>query len=241
MNGDLNNAGIYQFRISRPEGYRFYIGHAASLRKRRNDHLSSLRRGVHKNARMQRAFSKYGENAFSFEVLLVCEKSAKALEMYEKRIIDRYHPRHHLYNICLDCVGSKLGVRQSAEHRAKIGSANKGRKPSASCIEAVKKGAKKRIGRKYSPERIAKGLATKRANAERDGYWTNPASVAKMAKTLTGRKLSVEHRSAISRGHIGQVGHWKGKRLSESHRANVSRGLREKRYGHRSNGDDKGG
>lgn len=46
-----------------------YIGRTKNPRKRQNDHFSYLRKGKHPNTHLQRAFNKYGEGSFYFEVL----------------------------------------------------------------------------------------------------------------------------------------------------------------------------
>lgn len=54
-----------------------YIGSTKnSFEQRKGNHWSSLKRGDHRNPALQAAWNKYGEEAFSWQVLLMCEESA---------------------------------------------------------------------------------------------------------------------------------------------------------------------
>jgi|GEM_PF-4779364 len=46
-----------------------YIGSSIDIRNRKNAHFSSLRKGNHPNPHFQKAFNKYGESSFCFNVL----------------------------------------------------------------------------------------------------------------------------------------------------------------------------
>lgn len=59
--------GIYNI-INTINGHR-YVGQASNLNKRKNDHFSDLRLSKHRNSHLQRAYNKYGVNAFLFKVL----------------------------------------------------------------------------------------------------------------------------------------------------------------------------
>lgn len=76
-----STSGIY--RIVCTANKKIYIGSALNLYSRRNEHFSELRRNIHKNPHLQNAWNKYGEEAFSFEVLeQVLPISLTAREQY---------------------------------------------------------------------------------------------------------------------------------------------------------------
>jgi group I intron endonuclease len=187
----MKKTGIYRIVIDRGEDpAKFYIGQAAKIGNRKSSHLGCLRRGTHKNQNLQRAFNKYGEPAFRFEVLLIC--SVENLTLYEQRIVDSYD-RDELYNLCLECVDSVLGIKRAVkregtfkgrshtiESRALISSKKKGWKPEASHIEHLRRIAREKeptsrhlieklaamkLGTKKTAEEIAQRTATRRANA----------------------------------------------------------------------------
>lgn len=61
------SSGVYQI-LCEPTG-KIYIGSAVNLRERWRNHVSGLRRGVHRNAHLQNAWEKYGEANFEFSIL----------------------------------------------------------------------------------------------------------------------------------------------------------------------------
>jgi group I intron endonuclease len=60
-------SGIYQIR-NILDG-KIYVGSAKNLKTRWTTHLWALRSKKHFNIHLQRAFDKYGENSFIFEIL----------------------------------------------------------------------------------------------------------------------------------------------------------------------------
>jgi group I intron endonuclease len=60
----------YIYKITNETTGRVYIGATCSFVKRKQDHISSLRNGKHKNILIQRDFNKYGKDSFLFEVIL---------------------------------------------------------------------------------------------------------------------------------------------------------------------------
>ena len=102
-----------------------YVGQAAiTFRHRRLAHLRSLRKNVSKSIILQHAWNKYGENAFEWSVLWKC--IPEDCNKWEQWWIDylKAVDREHGYNMC-PVAGSKLGVKMTAAHKAKIGLANK--------------------------------------------------------------------------------------------------------------------
>ena len=63
--------GIY--KITNIENNKIYIGLSRNLLKRLYNHKYHLRRNTHQNDHLQKAWNKYGENSFKFEIIEVCE------------------------------------------------------------------------------------------------------------------------------------------------------------------------
>lgn len=63
-------SGIYT--ITHVKTDRVYVGQSANVCKRLMAHLSLLRKGNHRNPKLQSAFNYYGEDAFRFEPLEDC-------------------------------------------------------------------------------------------------------------------------------------------------------------------------
>lgn len=66
-----HNSCIYQIK-NKINGKK-YIGQTSDFQKRKNSHLSALRRGKCFNSYLQRAFDVYGEDAFEFSILEYCD------------------------------------------------------------------------------------------------------------------------------------------------------------------------
>ena len=62
--------GIYKI-INKING-KYYLGSTKNFRKRKLRHLNELRKGVHHNIHLQRAFVKYGEENFKFILIEKC-------------------------------------------------------------------------------------------------------------------------------------------------------------------------
>ena len=159
-------SGIY--RITCTANKMFYIGSAINLRDRHRCHFKDLRRNAHQNPKMQRAFNKYGENAFTFEILEIV-LIPEMLTMREQHYFDTLKPfGKHGFNIA-HVAGSTQGRKHTLETRATMGKVNLGNKYW--------------VGRKHTPEAIEK---IRQASASRTH---TPEARAKMSATRKGRKL----------------------------------------------------
>lgn len=77
----------------------FYIGQSVDFYSRKKHHLNHLRRGTHANDRLQKAFNKYGEDAFTFHPVEV--PASVSLDAVEQRMLERLGTHEDSYNICL--------------------------------------------------------------------------------------------------------------------------------------------
>lgn len=115
--------GVY--RILNSVNGKMYVGGAyVSLERRKKTHFDELRAGVHGNEHLQRAWDKYGEEVFAFEVLERCRP--EDVENREQYWLDHYNPTDDAigYNKS-PTAGSSLGVRRSVEYKRKISRAFK--------------------------------------------------------------------------------------------------------------------
>lgn len=175
-------SGIYRF-VNFKNG-KIYTGSAINLYRRRIDHIKELRAGKHHNSYLQRAWDKYGEQDFCFEVLEICEKE-KLLEL-EQRWIDRLNcvkpngynlnpiagsnlGRKFDDNFRLKASARQTGVKRSEETRKLMSEAQANRKRDPSIglkISEAKKG--KGVGRKHPPEQLAKMKIAQIARREKE-------------------------------------------------------------------------
>lgn len=74
-----------------------YIGSSNHVEKRLTEHFRLLKKSIHENIKLQRAFVKYGEGAFTGQLALICSQENKYL--YEQIFIDFYDAVRKGYNI----------------------------------------------------------------------------------------------------------------------------------------------
>lgn len=104
-------SGIY--RIKNVENGHSYIGSAKNIAGRWRSHLNTLRTRKKSPPKLQKAWDKYGEAAFVFEVVELCAVSD--LLTREQFYIDSERP---YYNTRKE-ARSNIGIRWSAETNAK--------------------------------------------------------------------------------------------------------------------------
>lgn len=119
--------GIYQ--ITNTQNKKKYIGSAVSILARWHQHKLALRRGTHCNAHLQAAWLKYGEEAFTFEIVEVC--STANLQIKEEQCIKQAsaNDRKYGYNKRIDCK-TNLGIKYSEASRKKLRDSHLGHKRS---------------------------------------------------------------------------------------------------------------
>lgn len=156
-------SGIYMIRNLR-DG-KVYVGQAANIAMRRMQHIRALRRGDHKNIRMQRAFNRDGESAFDFSVIEWC--GIEQLTEREQFWIDAHS---YIYNIC-PAGGSSLGVKRSDETKAKQ--------------SALKKNAS--VAHLMTPEARAKAAKTHKERWHKIHGKQSPETIAKRSASLKAR------------------------------------------------------
>jgi group I intron endonuclease len=129
-----SSPGIY--KITSTTSGKIYIGCASNIRTRINGHLYDLRRNKHNNSYLQRAWNKYSEENFVFEIIEKCD-------------ISDLHFKEHYWVNELNCLDRSIGYNlkptdpngksvHSEETKEKLRIINKGKKPSPACIEAGK-------------------------------------------------------------------------------------------------------
>ena len=214
--------GVYRI-VCEPTGNAYIGSTGVSFHERWKFHRFQLRRGTHDAKYLQNSWSKYGESAFSFKVMVVCAKE-NAL-FYEQLFMDELQPA---FNTC-KIAGSCLGRRFSDETKKRFSKAQRAVRPKylldgdMLCISEIaeRTGISAGIltsrimgGGKTAEQAVAMGPSRGTTYYEYDGrkqtlarwaqeFGENPARLLHYVK----RGLSIEEaKSAIDRRH--------GKRLS---------------------------
>lgn len=198
----INESGIYKI-VNLVNG-KMYIGSAVNFKRRKSQHMAKLRHNKHHNIYLQRAFNKYGEKSFIFEIIDTVSHRSE-LKYREDYWIGKYNFDEELYNIAISTFAPMLGRPLTEEHKRKISEANKGEnhpqygKPLAENI-------RKKISNTLKGNRLSKETRDKisKANAGKNhpmyGKKHTKKARNKMSKSHTDVKLSDTHKIAISKG-----------------------------------------
>lgn len=149
----MKKVGIYRITLTRPDGrVSHYIGQSHDLMQRLRAHRYLLTRGLHTNRHLLAAWQLYGPGAFSF-VILEEGVSSEQITTRETWWIDQLRAHHTQGGFNQrETAGSNHGLKKSAEavrrsnahrkgrplseaHKAAIGAANRGRKPTVECLQ----------------------------------------------------------------------------------------------------------
>lgn len=98
-------SGVYVIRNT--INGKVYVGSTKSFHARFRAHKYALQGGKHHSRKLQRAWVKYGSEAFSFEKVLVCAE--ECLLQYEQIVIDYYQAHTKGYNHLVK-AGSRAGT-----------------------------------------------------------------------------------------------------------------------------------
>jgi group I intron endonuclease len=141
-------SGIYEI-INNINGKK-YIGSALDLNKRSRVHKLKLQNGKHHASYLQRSWNKYGENSFSFNILLYCDK--QSLITYEQIAIDYYKPEYN----SSPTAGNSLGVKHTKQARKNMALAHLGNRNSVGNKGCVGRVLSEETKRKISTSNLGK-------------------------------------------------------------------------------------
>lgn len=118
------NGVIYEIRNN--VNNKRYIGSTIGIKWRKSTHFSLLKRGKHHSLALQRAYNKYGEDAFFFAIIEDGISQDYLIER-EQYWLDKLKPE---YNV-LKMAGSNKGWHHSDKTKAGMSAKRKGRSPSS--------------------------------------------------------------------------------------------------------------
>ena len=196
-----------------------YVGSALNITKRWLGHKAELKEGKHHSCLLQRAWDKYGEQSFKFEILEEVSNPQHLLA-YEQVYLDYYksYEVDRGYNIC-KIAGSPLGIKHSEETKQKMSEAKKNQSE-----ETKKKISEAHTGKKLSEDtknkireanvgkKLSEDTKNKISQASKN---ISEETRRKISETSRGRKHSEEAKNKISEAR-------KGKIFSEEHRKKIS-------------------
>lgn len=194
------NCGVYS--ITSPSGRR-YIGSSKNMRARWAQHRVDLRRGVHHSEQLQRAFLKYGLDAFVFAPLLYCDESM--LKHYEQTALDALQPEYNGAKVAVWSPGrpaseesrAKMRREFSDETKKKLSAARRARPPAS--LETRTRISNSLAGMKKTHESISKRRQTDALNPKVRSHKQSglPVGITRKRQkfcaraTINGRRVTV--------------------------------------------------
>lgn len=205
------------YKIRNVVNNKFYVGSTVDSRKRFWAHRKDLRAGKHSSIALQRAWDKYGEDCFKFEIVEQLD-SREELFPAEQRWLDEHFGKDYCYNVAAHADAPMRDA--SPEMRAHLANTTKA---------WLKRKGHPRLGVKHTPETLAKIAANRIPPKGEDHY-------------RFGKPLDEEIRKKIGEAQKG-VPKAPGRTVSEEGReklrAAVKRGEESHFYGKRPvNADD---
>jgi len=139
--------GVY--RIRNLVNGNLYVGSSLHLQKRKSVHFRDLRKGTHHSQHLQRAWQKYGESNFVFEVMFHCAK--ETARWYEQKALDVLQPAYNVLKI----AGSPYGRKHTEDAKEKMRIAKVGKVQTPEHKAAVlAAAAARRVKKGLSPEQV---------------------------------------------------------------------------------------
>ena len=114
------------YRITNMSNGNYYIGSAESFARREWQHKYDLKKGTHKNPRLQAAWNKYGEEMFVFEIIETVPEGVTAFEV-ENKYLAECVGKPDCYNINTDAFVPRLGIPHRTESKDKMSKSRKGK------------------------------------------------------------------------------------------------------------------
>lgn len=191
--------GVY--KITNLVNGKVYIGQSINIKNRWKDHINSLNREDSNCTLLQRAWNKYKQESFSFEILELC--SEDMLDEVEIKYIDIYNSRKNGYNIE---PGGNTNKYLSDETKQKISESHLGMKMSD---ETRRKMSESRMGEKNPMYGKTHSESTRRkisdATKGRPGRprTEHQKECARLANL--GKEVSEETRKKISEANKGNI------------------------------------
>ena len=159
-----------------------YVGSSVCIHKRWNEHKWALGKGIHENSHLQRAWNKYGEEAFSFNLVEECQVTE--LIEREQFWID-FLEFDKLYNQSKSASSPMLGRKHSEESKAKMSEQQKG-KP-RSIEQRIKQSATMKAVARSNSGSFKKGHIPSNTGESR-----SPETCAKISVKLKGHSVPWE-------------------------------------------------
>jgi group I intron endonuclease len=209
------------YKIRNVVNQHYYVGSTVDSRKRFWEHRKDLRLGRHVCIRLQRAWNKYGEDCFKFEVVEQLEGRDLLLPA-EQKWLDEHYGAEYCYNVSSSAYTPMrnpspelraVQAKRTKEYAATYGSPRAGHTHTEEAKDRIRQAKLDNpqqhwLGKERSPETRAKISAAQKGVPKAPGRKVSPEGMAKIRANI-----------AAGRSHK----HWEGRQHSEESRAKMSR------------------
>jgi group I intron endonuclease len=213
------------YKIRNVVNDKFYVGSTVDSRKRFWAHRKALRLGNHDCIYLQRAWNKYGEDCFKFEI--VEQLNAKE-ELFpaEQKWLDEHFGKEHCYNVAAHADSPMRDA--SLEIRAKL---------STKAKEWHENNGHPRQGHKCTPEEIAHMSEQRKGKATGESHYRYGKTVSEETRKkigdtqrgkpkAPGRTVSAEGMAKIrAASEAGHYSHWEGRNHTEESKLKMSKAV----------------
>ena len=149
-----------------------YIGRSKNIEKRGFEHKRELKNNIHHSDKLQKAVNKYGIENFKFSIIEEADESE--IVQLEQKYLDLYKSADNGYNIMKIASPPHSYKEISAETRAKLSAAGKGKVRSE---ESRKRYSESKLGEKSGLAKLTRELVMQ----IRDDYLSGNHTCASLA------------------------------------------------------------
>ena len=164
-------------------------------------------KGVNRAVRLQRAWNKYGEDAFQFEILEECLCEPNILLLREQHWMDKLRAYKAGFNSTPHAGLSTFGMRFSPSTRKKLSEKRRGRVTSEQTRLRLSQKMKNRVFSEEHLRHLAEAGRRRMLNSpdrNKLGEWSKNHPQIGAANAFYGKHHSEETRKIISENHIGK-------------------------------------
>lgn len=211
------------YKIRNVVNDKFYVGSTVDSRKRFWAHRKALRLGNHDCIHLQRAWDKYGEDCFKFEII---EQLNSKEELYpaEQKWLDEHFGKDYCYNVAAHADSPMRDA--SPEIRAKLAAKTKA---------WLERDGHPRQGAQHTEESRAQMSATRTGKAAGSDHYRYGKTVSEETRKkigdtqrgkpkAPGRTISPEGMAKIrAAADAGHYSHWEGRKHSEESKLKMSK------------------
>jgi len=189
---------IVVYKITNIVNNKIYIGSTNNFTVRKQQHIWSLKNKKHRNCLLQRAWDRYGNENFVFEILEEI-KNPEEILIREQFFLDLFksYDRNIGYNINI-IAGSNIGFKMPDSAKEKLRLINLGKKHSEETkrkISEVQKGKKRKFISKLLTSLKCRGEKNPAAKLNMD---TVREIRSKKEEGISAKKLSIEYDVCIT-------------------------------------------